>query len=390
VKRDLKVMEKQIGLTEQRKAILKGLKKIVVKIGSAVLTENGILHRPTITRLADDMAFLRKKGYQTTLVSSGAIASGVGKLGLSRKPVTIPQKQAVAAIGQGSLMYAYEEAFNAHQLLVAQILLTREDLTNRQRYLNARNTLTTLLDWGIIPIINENDTVAVDEIKFGDNDNLSALIAHLIDCDLLIILTDTEGLYDRDPREDPKARLISVVEHIDGQVVEYTSKVSGKWGLGGMRSKIMAARKVTASGIPVIVANGRQEGVLRELIKGKPLGTLFLPERPTLSRRKHWIAFTLKPKGEIVIDEGAQKALTGKGKSLLPSGVLEVRGRFGVGSCVGLVAYQGQVIGKGLVNYSSSDISKIRGLKTSEIEHRLEHKHSDEVIHRDNMVINKD
>ncbi len=217
---------------EQRKALIKGIKKIVIKIGSAVLTDNGVLHRPAIARLADDIAFLRKKGYQTAIVSSGAIASGVGKMGLSRKPVTIPQKQAVAAVGQGSLMYAYEEAFNTHQLLVAQILLTREDLTNRQRYLNARNTLITLLEWGIIPIINENDTVAVDEIKFGDNDNLSALIAHLIESDLLIVLTDTEGLYDRDPREDPKARLIPVVEHVDGKVVEYTSKYSGAVGFG--------------------------------------------------------------------------------------------------------------------------------------------------------------
>jgi glutamate 5-kinase len=382
-------MEKPIRLTEQRKALLKGVKKIVVKFGSAVLTDNGILHRPAINRLVDDLAYLRKKGFQPVIVSSGAIASGVGKLGLSRKPVTIPQKQAVAAIGQGRLMVAYEEAFDTHGLLVAQILLTREDLTNRQRYLNAKNTLTTLLEWGIIPIINENDTVAVDEIKFGDNDNLSALISHLIDSDLLIILTDTEGLYDRDPREDPQARLIPVVDHIDGEVVEWTSKVSGKWGLGGMRSKIMAARKVTASGIPVMVANGRKREILRELMKGKTLGTLFLPERPTLSRRKHWIAFALKPKGEIIIDEGAQKALIGKGKSLLPSGIVDVRGRFGVGACVSLVGPQGLGIGKGLVNYSAADIQKIRGLKSSEIEQRLEYKHSDEVIHRDNMVVNK-
>jgi len=374
---------------EQRKAIIKGIKKIVIKIGSAVLTDNGVLHRPAIARLADDIAFLRKKGYQTAIVSSGAIASGVGKMGLNRKPVTIPQKQAVAAIGQGSLMYAYEEAFNTHQLLVAQILLTREDLTNRQRYLNARNTLITLLEWGIIPIINENDTVAVDEIKFGDNDNLSALIAHLIDSDLLIVLTDTEGLYDRDPREDPTAHLIPVVEHVDGKVVGYTSKYSGEWGLGGMRSKIMAARKVTAGGIPVIVANGKKAGVLQEIIKGKPLGTLFLPQKPLLSRKKHWIAFTLKPKGEIVVDEGAKKAVTEKGKSLLPSGVVEVRGRFGIGACVRLLDQTDQDVGKGLVNYSSSDIMKIRGLKTSEIEKRLEFKHSDEVIHRDNMVVTK-
>jgi glutamate 5-kinase len=383
-------MEKPLSLSEQRKTVLKNAKKIVIKIGSAVLTENGILHRPAITRLVGDLAYLRRKGFQPVIVSSGAIASGVGKLGLSRKPITIPQKQAVAAIGQGSLMYAYEAAFEAHGLLVAQILLTREDLTNRQRYLNAKNTLTTLLEWGIIPIINENDTVAVDEIKFGDNDNLSALIAHLIDGDLLIILTDTEGLYDRDPRGDSKACLIPVVDHIDAEVIDCTSKAAGKWGLGGMRSKIMAARKVTASGIPVIVANGRKIEVLRDLMRGKPLGTLFLPERPTLNRRKHWIAFALKPKGEIVVDEGAQKALIGRGKSLLPSGIMEVRGRFGVGACVTLIGPQGREIGKGLVNYSSTDIYKIKGLKTSEIESRLEHKHSDEVIHRDNMVVNKD
>ena len=380
-------MDKQNGLIDQRKALLKGIKKIVIKIGSAVLTDNGVLHRPTIIRLAADIAFLRKKGYQTVIVSSGAIASGMGKLGLGRKPDTIPRKQAVAAIGQGSLMYAYEEAFNTHQLLVAQILLTREDLTNRQRYLNAHNTMITLLEWGIIPIINENDTVAVDEIKFGDNDNLSALIAHLIESDLLIVLTDTDGLYDRDPRDDPRALLIPVVEEVDDTVVEYTSKFSGQWGLGGMRSKIMAARKVTAGGTPVIVASGRKEGVLQEIIKGKPLGTLFLPQLPTLSRKKHWIAFTLKHKGDIIVDEGAKKAVLEKGKSLLPSGVIEVKGRFGVGACVRLMDQKARVIGKGLVNYSSSDIIKIRGLKTSEIEERLEFKHSDEVVHRDNMVI---
>jgi glutamate 5-kinase len=378
-----------MALTEQRKRILKGKKRIVIKIGSAVLTENGVLYRPAIDRLADDIAFLKKKGYQPAVVSSGAIALGVGKMGLSRKPETIPQKQAVAAIGQGSLMYAYEEAFNRHGLLVAQLLLTREDLTHRQRYLNACNTLGTLLEWGIIPIINENDTVAVEEIRFGDNDNLSALITHLIDSDLLIVLTDTEGLYDRDPREGPGASLIPVVDQIDSQTLGYTSKYSGQWGLGGMRSKIMAARKVTASGVPVIITSGRLEGVLREIVKGKPLGTLFLPQKPTLSRRKHWIAFTLKHKGEIIVDEGARKALSEKGKSLLPSGIIGVRGRFGVGACVRLLDEKMEVLGQGLVNYSSSDIKKIQGLKTSQIEERLEYKQSDEVVHRDNMVIHQ-
>ena len=378
------------SLTEQRKELLKGVHRVVIKVGSAVLTENGALHRPTIFRLSEEIAFLKKKGFQVTLVSSGAIAAGLGRLGIKKKPETIPQKQAVAAIGQGRLIQVYEEAFDRYDLKVAQILLTRDDLTHRGRYLNARNTLTTLLNWGIIPIINENDTVAVEEIKFGDNDNLSALITHLIDGDLLIILTDLDGLYNRDPRQDPQAELIPVVEKVDGPVIRYTSLNSGEWGLGGMRTKIKAARKVTVQGTPVIIANGRREGVLKEIIKGKPWGTLFLPEKHSLSRKKHWIAYTLKPRGEIILDEGARKALVEKGKSLLPSGIVAVQGRFGVGSCVGCLDQEGKRVAKGLVNYSSSDLEKIKGLKTSEIEKRLEFKQSDEAIHRDNLVVISD
>ncbi len=377
-------------LTEQRKELLKGVHRVVIKVGSAVLTENGALHRPTIFRLSEEIAFLKKKGFQVTLVSSGAIAAGLGRLGIKKKPDTIPQKQAVAAIGQGRLIQIYEEAFDRDNLKVAQILLTRDDLTHRGRYLNARNTLTTLLNWGIIPIINENDTVAVEEIKFGDNDNLSALITHLIDGDLLIILTDLDGLYNRDPRQDPQAELISVVEKVDGQVIRYTSLSSGEWGLGGMRTKIKAARMVTVQGTPVIIANGRREGILKELIKGKPWGTLFLPQKQSLNRRKQWIAFTLKPRGEIILDEGARKALVEKGRSLLPSGIVAVQGRFGVGSCVGCLDREGRRVAKGLVNYSSSDLEKIKGLKTSEVEKRLDFKQSDEAIHRDNLVVTWD
>jgi glutamate 5-kinase len=376
--------------TEQRKELLKGVRRVVVKVGSAVLTEQGALHRPTIFRLSEEIAFLKKKGFQVTLVSSGAIAAGMGRLGIKKKPETIPQKQAVAAIGQGRLIQVYEEAFERFDLKVAQILLTRDDLTHRGRYLNARNTLTILLNWGIIPIINENDTVAVEEIKFGDNDNLSALITHLIDGDLLIILTDLDGLYNRDPRQDPQAELIPVVEKVDGQVIRYTSINSGEWGLGGMRTKIKAAREVTLQGTPVIIANGRREGVLKEIIKGKPWGTLFLPQKQSLSRKKHWIAYTLKPRGEIILDEGARIALVEKGKSLLPSGIVAVQGRFGVGSCVGCLDQKGRQVAKGLVNYSSSDLEKIKGLKTTEIEKRLEFKQSDEAIHRDNLVLISD
>jgi glutamate 5-kinase len=380
-------MTPPVSLTEQRKELLKGVKRLVIKVGSAVLTEKGLLHRPTIFRLSEEIAFLKKKGLKVTLVSSGAIAAGLGRLGIKKKPETIPQKQAVAAIGQGRLIQVYEEAFERYDLKVAQILLTRDDLTHRGRYLNARNTLTTLLNWGIIPIINENDTVVVEEIKFGDNDNLSALITHLIDGDLLIILTDLDGLYSRDPREDPQAELIPVVEKVDGPIIRSTSLNSGEWGLGGMRTKIKAARKVTFQGTPVIIANGRREGVLKEIIKGKPWGTLFLPQKQSLSRKKHWIAYTLKPRGEIILDEGARIALVEKGKSLLPSGIVAVQGRFGVGSCVGCLDQEGRRVAKGLVNYSSSDLEKIKGLKTSDIEKRLEFKQSDEAIHRDNLVV---
>jgi glutamate 5-kinase len=371
----------------KRAELIGRARQVVVKVGSAVLTEGGTLHRPTIYRLAQEIAALRKKGCRVTLVSSGAIATGTGKLGLKQKPASIPEKQAVAAVGQGTLIQMYEEAFELYGLRVAQVLLTRDDLTHRGRYMNARNTLTTLLSWGIIPIINENDTVAVDEIKFGDNDNLSALITHLIEADLLVILTDLDGLFNQDPRENPRAELIPVVEKIDAQIVRYTSLTSGTLGIGGMRSKLKAARKATLQGIPVVIANGKREGILKDLLKGRPLGTLFLPQAQPLSRRKHWIAYTLKPKGEIVLDPGACQALVEKGKSLLPAGVLAVRGRFGAGHCVSCLSSEGKRIAKGLVNYSSAELQKIKGLRTAEIEKKLEFKHSDEAIHRDNLVL---
>ena len=374
-------------ISGKRAELIGRARQVVVKVGSAVLTEAGVLHRPTIWRLAAEIAALRRKGCRVTLVTSGAIATGVGKLGLKKKPIAIPEKQAVAAVGQGTLIQMYEEAFEQYGLRVAQVLLTRDDLTHRGRYLNARNTLTTLLSWGIIPIINENDTVAVDEIKFGDNDNLSALITHLIEADLLVILTDLEGLFDQDPRENPRAGLIQEVDKIDAQIVRYTSLTSGALGVGGMRSKLMAARKATLQGTPVIIANGKREGILKDLFRGRPLGTFFRPQEHPLSRRKHWIAYTLKPRGEVVLDAGACQALVEKGKSLLPAGVLAVRGRFGAGHCVSCLSPEGKRIAKGLVNYSSADLQKIKGLQTAEIEKKLDFKHSDEAIHRDNLVL---
>lgn len=362
-------------------------KRVVIKIGSGVLTEAEGLNQAVIARLADEVARLRAEGREVILVSSGAIAAGFKKMGLPGRPQGIPQKQAVAAIGQSTLMLTYEEAFERYGLKVAQLLLTRDDLAHRRRYLNARNTLFTLLNWEVIPIINENDTVAVEELRFGDNDNLSALISSLACVDLLVILTDTDGLYDRDPRQHPDARLISLVEKMDSRLEKAATHLPGVVGCGGMSSKIQAARKASSAGIPVIIANGLAPSILQQIFKGAEVGTLFLPQMKKISSRQYWIAYTLNPRGEIVVDDGAREVLLHQGKSLLPAGIVEVHGRFGVGAAVRLADSEGQVFGMGLSNYSSQDIARIKGLKTVEIEHYLGHKGYDEVVHRDNMVV---
>ena len=330
---------------------------------------------------------LREQGRQVVIVSSGAIASGIRKVGLSEMPKTIPQKQAAAAVGQGSLIQAYEEAFSHYDLKVAQILLTSDDLINRRRYLNARHTLQTLLDWGIIPVVNENDTVVVDEIKFGDNDNLSALIAQLTEADLLVALTDMDGLYDSDPRKHQNASVVSVVHRIDEQVEGFAGGQPGRLGTGGMVSKLLAAKKVTAAGVPMIIGNGRNRYVLKQIFDGEEVGTLFLPAGRRLSSKKQWIAHTLKPQGDIILDGGAAEALKSRGKSLLSTGIIGLRGEFEVGSPVRCLNNEEEVIGIGLVNYSADEIDKIKGVRSHRIEDILGYKHSDEVIHRDNFVL---
>jgi len=370
-----------------RKELLKPVKRAVVKVGSGVLTAKNGLNMAVIEDLATDICALRSKRLQIILVSSGAIASGLKKIGLSKRPQSVSQQQAVAAVGQSSLMMAYEEAFGRHGQKVAQILTTRDDLTHRRRYLNARNTLFTLLSWKIIPIINENDTVVVDEIKFGDNDNLSAMVTNLSESDLLINLTNIDGLFDKDPRTHKDAKLIRVVEKVNRKVTRSASSIPGFLGRGGMASKIKAAEKVALAGVPTIVANGLKPRILKQIFTGKEEGTLFLPQEMTLCSRKHWIAFTKSPKGEIVIDRGAEKALVERGKSLLPSGIREVRGRFSLGNSVLLISETGKKVAVGMVNYHSSDINKIIGAKTAEIESRLGFKNDDEVIHRDNLVL---
>jgi len=385
------MMDKEVRPKETaRLELLRPVKRVVVKVGSGVLTTKEGLNKRAINDLTNDICGLKRNGIEVILVSSGAIASGLTKMGLARRPESISHQQAVAAIGQSTLMMVYEKAFGRHGQRVAQILITRDDLHHRRRYLNARNTLFTLLSWKIIPIINENDTVVVDEIKFGDNDNLSAMVTNLTDSQLLINLTDIDGLFDKDPRGHKDARPISVVEKVNKEVMMYASSIPGFLGTGGMAAKIRAAQKVALTGAPTIIANGLKRGILKSIFKGKEEGTLFMPRDVALCSRKHWIAFTRSPKGEILVDRGAEAAVLKRGKSLLPSGIKEVRGKFSLGDSVVLLNEDEKELAVGMVNYDASDIKKIMGLKSKEIESRLGFKHDDEVIHRDNLVLTRD
>jgi len=372
-----------------RKDLFGRCRRLVIKVGSAVLTGPRGLNRVMIHRLSDQMAELRERLPELgiVVVSSGAVASGIRKLGLAERPRTIPQKQAAAAVGQGALMEAWEAAFEKYDMHVAQVLLTSEDLAHRHRYLNARNTLETLLDWRILPIINENDTVVVEEIKFGDNDQLSALIAGLIGADLVINMTDTAGLYDCDPRLNPSANLIPVVHRVDSKLLACATPRPGAVGTGGMQSKLNAARKCLASGIPMIIAPGRERDLLLRLFQGEAVGTLFLPRDRLYQGKKVWLANLPKPAGNLTLDEGAVTALQRRGKSLLPIGVKAVQGTFGVGAPVRCLDPKGRIIGVGLTNYKSGEIDLIKGHRSEEIESLIGYRHSDEVIHRNNFVV---
>jgi glutamate 5-kinase len=361
-------------------------KRAVVKIGSRALTEKNGLNLRLIGSMAGQISRLWENGVEVILVSSGALAAGMKKVGLPRRPDEIPKRQAAAAVGQAGLIMEYEKAFESHGRKVAQVLLTGSDLNNRKRYLNARNTIHTLLSWGIVPIINENDTVAVDEIKFGDNDNLSAMIAMLMDADILINLTDTDGLHTRDPRQG-NAELIPTVEKITPKIQKLAGAMPGSLGAGGMSAKIKAAKKLASAAVPMTIANAFEENILQKLFSGQKHGTFFVPKIKRLASRKCWIAYSTKPKGAITIDDGAAQAILEKGKSLLPSGVTGVMGDFNVGAPVEFSTGENRTLGVGLVNYSSAHIQKIMGLKTGMIAGILGSKPYDEVIHRDNLVI---
>ncbi len=374
-------------MIENNYSPFESVKRVVVKVGSNVLTEDNGLNLKAIRSITRQIGKLIQGGLEVLLVSSGAMASGIKKIGLGARPDELPKRQAVAAVGQAGLMMEYEKAFARQHLKVAQILLTSEDLSNRKRYLNARNTLNTLLAWGVVPIINENDTVWIEEIKLGDNDNLAAMITLLMDADVLINLTDIDGLFSRDPRVHPDAELIRTVTRINQEIERYAGDIPGALGTGGMISKIHAARKVNSAGVPMIIAKGDKPNVLLKLFSGKQLGTFFIPRKQRLTSRKCWIAYSLKPRGVIQIDDGAARAILQNGKSLLPSGIIEVISDFGVGAPVKFKDRGDQTLGIGLVNYSSADIDRIKGLKSSRIKQVLGHKSYDEVIHRDNLAI---
>jgi len=371
-----------------RGELLQSARRIVVKVGSNVLTAPDGLNLNAVQSLSDQINRRIEEGMEVVLVSSGAMASGQKKIGLARRPDEIPKRQAIAAVGQAGLILAYENAFARYNRSVAQVLLTSDDLSgSRRRYLNARNTLYTLLSWQVLPIINENDTVVVEEIKFGDNDNLSALITLMMNADILINLTDIDGLYTADPRSEKGAQLIGEVGAITSSIEKIAGDIPGALGTGGMTSKIRAARKVTAAGIPMIIANGKTPGILDRLASGEAAGTFFTPAKDKLSNRKCWIGFTVKPKGVIKIDEGAVHAIKENGKSLLPGGIQEISGEFGLGAPVEVQDAGGRRLAVGLVNYSAGELKKIKGLNSSEIRERLGHKPYDEVIHRDNLTV---
>lgn len=376
----------QVKTSSSRDALTQA-RRVVVKIGSALLTRDGQgLNRDGIATWAAQIARWRMHRIEAVLVTSGAVAAGMHRLGRTARPHALHELQAMAAIGQMGLVQIYESAFQRHGLHTAQVLLTHDDLSNRNRYLNSRSTLRTLLDLGVIPVINENDTVATEEIRFGDNDTLAALVANLVEADLLLILTDQAGLYDRDPREHPQAQLIAEGDAGDDALLRMAGD-AGKLGRGGMRSKLIAADKAARSGAATVIASGREEDVLTRVLAGEALGTYLKPAQSRLAARKQWLAGHMRVTGKLVIDTGAARVIREAGKSLLPVGVKAVTGTFTRGEIVACFDPQGQEVARGLVNYSSEEAASIIGQASDKIESILGYVGEPELIHRDNMVV---
>lgn len=368
-----------------RKDIFRDTKRIVVKVGTSTLTFPDMrLDLGRIENLVSELVRAKESGKDVVLVTSGAIATGMGKLGWKTRPRTIPRQQAAAAIGQSHLMHTYEESFGRYGQLVAQVLLTQEDISDRKRYTNANNTLSTLLQCGVMPIINENDTVAVDEIKVGENDTLSALVTNLIKADLLLILSDVDGFY------DGSDQLIGVISSITSELKEMAGGEGSAVSVGGMATKLRAAEIVTGAGEVMVIANGKKPGVITRVLEGYDEGTIFLPRSDKMSGRKRWIAYSLPCRGTIKVDAGAGLALTKRGKSLLPSGIIGVSGDFEFGDAVRCVDESDAEFARGLTNYSTEEVDLIKGKQTDQIEPLLGYMYYDEVIHRDNLVILED
>lgn len=363
-------------------------KRWVIKIGSSLVTAKGAgLDREAILDWCAQIAALRAEGRQIVLVSSGAVAEGMARLGLKKRPTNLHELQAAAAVGQMGLVRAWELGFEAHGLLAAQILLTHEDVADRGRYLNARGTINTLVELGVVPVVNENDTVSTDEIRLGDNDTLGALTANLIEADLLVILTDQDGLFDSDPRSNPDAQLVSEASLASTLLEGMAGSSKGELGRGGMRTKISAARIAARSGAATVIAHGRAPDALLQIGRGERIGSLLTPAQTVMGARKRWIAGQLQVRGQLHLDEGAAQVLRGQNKSLLPVGVRQVSGTFERGDLVACLDPQGQEIARGLSNYGHQDAQRILGARREELAQRLGYPGDAEMIHRDNLIL---
>lgn len=369
--------------------MLKNAKRIVVKVGTSTITySNGKRNFSQIDRLARELSDLQNQGKEMILVTSGAVAVGVDRLGLPQKPDTIPGKQAAAAVGQGVLMHTYEKFFADYGQVVAQVLLTKTESIDRHRYTNSRNTFMELLKQGVIPIVNENDVVALDELKIGDNDNMSALVAGIVDADLVIILSDIDGLYTANPQTNPDAELVPLVTEITPEIEASAGGVGSARGTGGMATKIQAAKAATSSGINLVIASGTEKNAIPRIVNGENIGTLFVSRENRLQFRKRWLAFGARIQGSVVVDAGCAEAIhKAGGCSILPAGVVAVEGCFEPGSTISVKDGDGHELARGLSHYSSEELEKIKGCKSCDIEDIIGHKNYDEIIHRDDLVI---
>ena len=374
---------------EASREALKKAKRIVIKVGTSTITyANGKRNFSQIDRLAREISDLQNQGKEMILVTSGAVAVGVDRMGLPGKPKTIPGKQAAAAVGQGVLMHTYEKFFADYGQIVAQVLITKTEAIDRHRYTNTRNTFMELMRQRVIPIVNENDVVALDELKIGDNDNMSALVAGIVDADLVIILSDVDGLYTANPQTHPDAVIVPEVAEITPEIEASAGGIGSARGTGGMATKIQAAKAATSSGIHLVIASGTEKNAITRVLQGEELGTLFVSRENRLQFRKRWLAFCAKIAGSIVVDDGCAKAIRKAGGcSILPAGVFAVQGEFLPGSTVSVIDKDAHELARGLVHYSSAELEQIKGCNSGEIANILGHKNFDEVIHRDDLVI---